>query len=470
MSTTGPVTFPAGFLWGAATAAYQIEGAVSADGRSASIWDTYSHSPGRVRNGDTGDRACDHYNRLDQDLDLIGSLGLGSYRFSIAWPRVQPDGKGPANQAGLDFYKRLVDGLRQRNVEPMATLYHWDLPQVLEDEGGWTNRETAERFGEMAALVGEALGESVGMWVTLNEPWCSAWLGYGLGVQAPGHTDLELALRATHHLLLGHGRAVDALRSTGRAPVGITVNLAAYRPASSDPADQAAAARADGYQNRLFLDPVLRGQYPGDMVEHFERHRPGLGVAQEGDLQAISRPLDFLGVNYYSSNTVSAPERLDQARTAGYIVSRREPDLIAADLQFRGLGNPDVPRTAIDWEIHPDGLTELLVRLRADYGDLPIYITENGAACDDYVDPEGEIEDVERIAYFDLHLRAIHAAIEAGVDVRGYFAWSLMDNFEWSYGYGKRFGLVWVDYPTGERLPKDSFHWYRHVIAANALG
>jgi beta-glucosidase len=465
-----PAAFPPGFVWGVSTASYQIEGSVHADGRGPSIWDTFSHEQGRTHNGDTGDVACDHYRRLDSDLDLLGGLGVGVYRFSIAWPRVQPTGKGPANQPGLDFYRRLVDGLRARDVAPAVTLYHWDLPQPLEDAGGWVVRDTAERFAEYAALVAECLGESVEMWTTLNEPWCSAWQGYGSGNHAPGRRDVGEATAATHHLLLGHGMAVDAVRAVlPAARVGITLNLAPVRAATEHPGDVAAAKRVDGNLNRLFLGPLLDGHYPDDMLEHYSASRPGFSVIVDGDLDVISRPIDFLGVNFYKPDLVAAADRGAEAAAAGYCVLSGDRNVISDDLGVVSLADPDVDKTLMSWAIDPLALTELLVGLRTKCGSLPLYVTENGAAFADYIGPDGAIHDGDRIAYLDGHIRAAHAAITQGVDLRGYFLWSLLDNFEWAHGYHKRFGIVWVDYPTGTRIPKDSFSWFRTVVAANGI-
>jgi beta-glucosidase len=461
--------FPDGFLWGTSTASYQIEGAVDADGRGPSIWDTFSRTPGAVHNGDTGDVACDHYHRLEGDLDLLAELGAPGYRFSVAWPRIQPTGKGPANPVGLDFYRRLVDGLRQRGIVPALTLYHWDLPQPLEDAGGWTVRDTAERFAEYAAIVAEALGDRVGLWITLNEPWCSAWQGYGSGSHAPGRHDIGAAVAANHHLLLGHGLGVDAVRAVvPAAKVGISLNVAPIRAASDHPDDLAAARRVDGNQNRLFTEPLFLGRYPEDMVEHYARHRPGFSVVADGDLEVISRPLDFLGVNFYFPQLVAAADRVREANGAGFALPPAHND-VAEDLGVVGVYRPEADRTAMNWEIDPRGLTELLVGLHRRHGPIPMYITENGGAFADYVGPDGAVHDEDRIAYLDGHLRACHDAIAAGVDLRGYFLWSLLDNFEWAHGYHKRFGLTWVDYPTGTRLPKDSFGWYQDVVAANRV-
>ncbi len=450
--------FPEGFLWGTATASYQIEGAVNEDGRGTSIWDTFSHTPGKVYRGDTGDIACDHYHRLEEDLDLMADLGLKSYRFSVAWPRIQPEGSGPANQKGLDYYRRLVDGLRERSIEPMLTLYHWDLPQALEDRGGWTNRETSERFAEYAGILYGALSEFVRFWITLNEPWVSAWNGYGMGVHAPGREGTDNALAATHHLLLGHGLALEKMRSMGHGDnqLGITLNLAPVRPSTED--DVEAARRVDGNANRLYLDPIFRGSYPEDMLEHYASESD-FSFVRDGDLEKISQPLDFLGVNYYMRHTV--------------VDGRRNSELTTA-MRFSSVGAatvlpPGIETTAMGWPVESDGLTELLVRLHEEYTRGPIYITENGRAVYDYVNPKGEVNDEERVAYLDDHFRAAHAAIEQGVNLRGYMVWSLLDNFEWSEGYSKRFGIVFVDYGTQRRIPKMSAGWYKRIIERNGL-
>ena len=462
-------SFPTGFLWGTKTAAYQIEGSVAVDGRGVSIWDTFSHRPGATRNGDTGDVACDHYRRLDHDLDLLAELGAPAYCFSVAWPRIQPTGRGPANQKGLDFYRRLVDGLVRRSVAPVITLYHWDLPQPLEDEGGWVARDTVGRFSEYAGIVAEALSD-IGTWITINEPWCASWLGYGAGEHAPGIRDMGAAAAASHHLLLAHGEAVRVLRAAiPTAQIGIGLNLQPVRTASDHDEDRAAGRRVDGNMNRLFLEPLLRGSYPADMLDHYADRRPGFEVVADGDLEVISQPIDFLGVNFYSPKTVCAPTRLAEARAAGYWVPASEPGALGSDLRAVEVLRPDVSRTEMGWEIEPAALTELLVRVRDDYGPLPLYVTENGAACDDYVGPDGEVRDADRIKYLDGHLRAVLDAVHAGVDVRGYVVWSLLDNFEWAQGFSKRFGLIWVDYPSGERIPKASFDWYRRTVMANAL-
>jgi beta-glucosidase len=450
--------FPEGFLWGTATAAYQVEGAANEGGRGTSIWDTFSHTPGKVYRGDTGDIACDHYHRLEEDLDLMADLGLKSYRFSVAWPRIQPEGSGPANQKGLDHYRRLVEGLRERSIEPMITLYHWDLPQALEDRGGWTSRETSERFAEYAGIMYEALGDSARFWITLNEPWVSAWNGYGMGVHAPGREGTDNALAATHHLLLGHGLALERMRSSGHSDnqLGITLNLAPVRPSTEDDAE--AARQVDGNANRLYLDPIFRGSYPEDILEHYASESD-FSFVRDGDLEKISQPLDFLGVNYYMRHTV--------------VDGRRNSELTTA-MRFSSVGAatvlpPGVETKAMGWPVESDGLTELLVRLHEEYTRGPIYITENGRAVYDYVNPEGEVNDEERVAYLDDHFRAAHAAIQQGVNLRGYMVWSLLDNFEWALGYSKRFGIVFVDYGTQSRIPKMSASWYKGVIERNGL-
>ncbi len=452
------MNFPEGFLWGVATAAYQIEGAVDEDGRSPSIWDTFSHTPGKVLHGDTGDIACDHYHRLEEDLALLENLGVKGYRFSVAWPRIQPGGSGAANRKGLDFYRRLVEGLRQRNIEPVLTLYHWDLPQTLEDSGGWTVRETSERFADYAGIVYESLSDMVSYWITLNEPWVSAWLGYGMGAHAPGHADTEKALSATHHLLLGHGLALERMRSFGAedSRLGITLNLSPVRPSRDRDADRETARRVDGNANRLYLDPIFRGAYPEDMMEHYSEDSD-FSFVKDGDLELISAPVDFLGVNYYMRHTV----REDDGSGGG---GMRFPSVRARTVIPHAAG-----RTAMGWPVEPDGLTELLVRLKDEYTDLPIYITENGAAFHDYADPEGKVNDEERVAFLDSHFRAAREAIERGVNLKGYFVWSLLDNFEWAEGYSKRFGLVYMDYPTQRRTPKKSYGWYGRVIGCNGF-
>jgi beta-glucosidase len=431
--------FPTGFRFGAATAAYQIEGAAREDGRGESIWDRFCTIPGAVAGGDTGDVACDHYHRWEEDLDLLTALRIESYRFSIAWPRVQPDGRGALNVKGVAFYRRLVESLLERRIEPIATLYHWDLPQARQLAGGWAVRETAERFADYAAAMADALGDVVEGWITHNEPWVVAFLGHATGVKAPGVRDWQTALTVSHNLLVSHGLALEPLQATGR-PVGITLNLTPMRPVSER--DVEAARRLDGYQNRWFLDPVLRGSYPLDMVEHYERL---YGPLAFDALDVISRPIDFLGVNYYNPTAVRRAPRV--APLGAETVTARPPT------------------TAMGWSVDAGGLHEVLTRLRRDYGDLVIYITENGAAFDDEHAVNGTIEDPSRVAYLSDHLSALRRAIGDGVDIRRYYAWSLLDNFEWEHGYEKRFGIVAVDFATQERTVKRSGLWYRDYIA-----
>jgi beta-glucosidase len=452
------------FLWGTATASYQIEGAIAEGGRGRSIWDTFSHTPGKVINGDTGDVACDHYNRLDEDLELLADLGVAAYRFSIAWPRIQPDGTGSPNQDGIDFYSRLVDGLLERNITPVPTIYHWDLPQGLQDKGGWKVRDTSYRFADYAGIVTEALGDRITQWITLNEPWCSAWLGYAIGVHAPGEKNIADAVSATHHLLLGHGLALQKMRTLTDAQIGITLNLSVVRPASQDQADTDVARLVDGNLNRIFLDPIFKKSYPADLVEHYGGT---IGEATKEDLDIIGQKIDFLGVNFYFPSTVVARQNIDKARSNGlYVDTSNEPNLVDADFGSAGVHRMGVKRTAMDWEIEAGALTELLVRVHDDYSNLPIMITENGCAAHDYVNPSGEVIDDDRVEYLESHIQALSNAIAKGVDVSGYFVWSLLDNFEWAYGYSRRFGIVWIDYETQRRIPKRSFHRYKEIIAA----
>ncbi len=438
--------FPEGFVWGAATASYQIEGAAREDGRGESIWDRFSHTPGKVLNGDTGDVACDHYHRWREDIALMRELGLAAYRFSVAWPRILPDGRGSINDAGLDFYDRLVDGLLEAGIAPWVTLYHWDLPQALEDAGGWPNRETADAFVTFVDVVSRRLGDRVNRWITLNEPWVSSFLGYQTGVHAPGRTDLRDALAASHTLLLAHGGAVPAIRANNEdASVGITLNLSPSYPASPDPADAAAARRYDGYLNRWFLDPIFGRGYPADMLDLYGSRAPRL---EAGDLDTIAVPIDFLGVNYYFP---------------AY--------LAAADDGPLGLvqAPPEGERTAMGWPVEADGLEDLLVRLHQEYPTLPLFITENGAAYEDPAPTGGRVPDPARTRYLADHLAAARRAVAADVPLRGYFVWSLLDNFEWAFGYDRRFGITHVDFTTQQRTIKDSGRWYAQTIRENRL-
>ncbi|HEX4659465.1 MAG TPA: GH1 family beta-glucosidase [Streptosporangiaceae bacterium] len=437
--------FPSDFSWGVATSAYQIEGAVTEDGRGESIWDVFCRKPGAIRDGETGDVAADHYHRWRADVGLMAELGLTAYRFSIAWPRVQPLGKGPASEPGLDFYDRLTDALLARGIAPVPTLYHWDLPQPLEDEGGWLARDTAHRFAEYATLAAERLADRIPLWITLNEAFVVTAFGYALGVHAPGQALMLGALPTAHHQLLGHGLATSALRSAGARQVAITNNHSPSWPASDSAADIAAANAYDNLHNWMFADPLLLGRYPD--LSAFGVGPGGLDCVRDGDLAVISAPLDAIGVNYYS------PSRLS-ARSDSPLPFRMEPI-------------PGYPVTAFGWPVVPAGLTEILTTMKDRYGDRlpPVHITENGCSVRDEV-AGGTVDDQPRIGYLDSHIRAVRAAMTAGVDVRGYFVWSLMDNFEWAEGYHQRFGLVHVDFETQRRTPKASFAWYRDLIAA----
>lgn len=457
------LVFPTNFVWGAATSAYQIEGAVAEDGRGLSIWDTFVKQPGRVVNGEHADVAIDHYHRYRDDVRLMAELGLTAYRFSVSWPRIQPDGSGTVNPGGIDFYSRLVDELLSQGVDPWVTLYHWDLPQPLEDAGGWPARDTSKRFADYAAAVHDALGDRVRNWSTVNEPWCSAFLGYASGEHAPGRREPEKAVYAAHHLLLAHGLAAQAIRAQRPENlIGGCVNLYAITPQTTSEADQDAARRIDGLQNRFFLDALLKGEYPADVLE--DLGRPA-GLVHDGDMEIISAPLDKLLINYYSRFTVSGTPG-GAASAAAAPTDTGSPWVGSEHVSFVGGGRPV---TAMGWEIDDSGLLEILHRLAADYPRVPLIISENGAAFDDVVGPDGVVHDRDRVDYFDAHLRICHTAIEAGIPLEGYFAWSLMDNFEWAWGYDKRFGLVRVDYETQVRVPKESALWYARTIRRRGL-
>jgi beta-glucosidase len=449
---------PPSFKWGVATSSYQIEGAIAEDGRTPSIWDTFCRVPGAVHEADNGDVACDHYHRMPQDVALIKSLGVDTYRFSVAWPRVQPGGRGPVNPAGLAFYDRLVDELLATGLDPWVTLYHWDLPQELEDAGGWPNRDTAYRFADYAMLVFDQLQDRVGTFTTLNEPWCSAWLGYNVGVHAPGRQDFDASLAAVHHLLLGHGLATQRMRAAETSPhtYGITLNMGTADPATDSPADRDAARRADGMGTRIYLDPLRYGRYPADIVADLAVRGSAFPV-RDGDLPIIATPFEVLGVNYYFGQDFAGTDADGNTHDA-----LGEP-VVRAVL-------PGTARTAMDWPITPERFTQLLVRLHRDYPGLPLVVTENGAAFDDEADGSGWVQDDDRTAYLATHIAAVADAVAQGADVRGYFAWSLMDNFEWAYGYAKRFGIVHVDYATQERTPKQSALWFRDTISRHRAG
>jgi beta-glucosidase len=443
-------TFPDGFLWGAATSAYQIEGAWDEDGKGASIWDTFSHTPGRIADGSTGDVACDHYHRFREDVAMLGELGCTAYRFSVSWPRVLPDGAGAVNERGLDFYDALVDALREAGIVPMLTLYHWDLPQVLQDRGGWGSRETVDGFVRYAEVVAGRLGDRVPLWVTHNEPSVVAVDGHVLGEHAPGLRNEALGVRVAHHLLVSHGLAVPAIRASApEADVGIVINIWPTAPASEDPRDAVAAERRYAAEARWYLDPLYGRGYPQEIVEISQRLGWAPPVA-DGDLEAIATPTDFLGLNYYSRNLV-----------------RHDPD----DEPFHASSvDEDGEYTATDWLVHPDGLRQLLTRVHREHAPPAIYVTENGAAFDDVVSEDGVVHDERRTAYLREHLLASHRAIEEGVPLRGYFAWSLLDNFEWAEGYTKRFGVVRVDLDTQRRTVKDSGRFLQETIAKNGVG
>ncbi|QNE18042.1 beta-glucosidase [Kribbella qitaiheensis] len=434
------------FVWGTATSAYQIEGAIDADGRLPSIWDTFCRVPGAIDNGDDGDVACDSYHRWPEDLDLLKRLGVDAYRFSIAWPRVIPTGSGAVNAAGLDYYDRVVDELLAEGIKPFVTLYHWDLPQALQDLGGWENRDTAYRFAEYAAVVGAKLGDRVRDWVTLNEPLCSAWIGHWEGRMAPGITDPAIAVRASYNLLLAHGLGVAALRESAPEPasIGLVVNLSGTEPASDSAADIRAAQIADGHINRWWLDPVFGRGFPADMVETYGVELP----EQPGDAEIIAAPTDFVGLNYYFRQIIQADQSVPL-------------------LGFSQVPGPNAERTMLDWEVHPAGLEELILRLAKEYGAEKIYITENGSAWVDQPDAEFTVDDQQRTAYLEGHLAACVRAVQQGAPLAGYFAWSLMDNFEWAYGYAPRFGLSYVDYPTGTRVMKTSGKTYTSLIKSH---
>ncbi|MCJ7512534.1 MAG: GH1 family beta-glucosidase [Anaerolineales bacterium] len=445
----GAGAFPRDFIWGAATASYQIEGGWNEDGKGESIWDRFSHAPGNVVNGDTGDVACDHYHRWREDVALMKALGLKAYRFSISWPRILPDGRGAVNQGGLGFYSKLVDALLDAGIAPYVTLYHWDLPQPLQDQGGWPARTVVDAFAEFADIMGRSLGDRVEHWITVNEPWVSAFVGYRDGRHAPGHTDRKEALAAAHHLLLAHGRAVPVIRANcPGASVGIALNLTPQEPASPSAADRRESTWVDGSINRWFLDPLVGRDYPRDMVASFG---DALDFVQDGDMRTIAEPIDLLGANYYTRNIV------------------RSRDLSEAE-NLRRTVVPGDELTEMGWEVYPQGLYDTLGRLHFGYGFPSIYVTENGAAFPDALAQDGRVNDPARLSYIKHHLLMVQRAIASGVPVKGYFVWSLLDNFEWSFGYSKRFGIVYVDYRTQQRIPKASAAWYRQVILENGAG
>lgn len=439
---TTPLSFPNDFLWGVSTAAYQIEGAWNEDGKGPSIWDTFTRIPGRVRNGDTGDVACDHYHRWRDDLKLLGELGVGAYRFSISWPRVMPEGRGSVNLPGLDFYDRLVDALLAQNIQPYITLYHWDLPQALQDLGGWPQRETALAFAQYADVVARRLGDRVRGWITVNEPSVAVFMGHYTGEHAPGIEDPFAALQASHHLLLGHGLAVQALRAATKVPtkIGLALALQPVHPASTSDDDRMAAERFDALSNRWYLDPVMRGRYPIELLDFLGPMAP---AESSDDLRTISVPTDFLGINYYSRALI----RFDPTNPLEFAESR-----------------PSEGEFSPMWEIYPAGFEELLLRVTRDYRPSSILITENGVPTHDTIDAAGQVHDAARISYLERHLARLQSAMNQGAPVHGYFVWSLLDNFEWALGYDMRFGLIHVDFASQRRTPKASAHWYRDLV------
>lgn len=454
------LVFPKDFIWAAATASYQVEGAWSEDGKGESVWDRFSHTPGKIKNGDTGDVAVDHYHRFRDDVALMADLGLDAYRFSISWPRILPNGRGQINQSGLDFYSRLVDALLDKNIEPFITLFHWDLPQVLQDEGGWPKRSTAEAFVEYTDVVTRHLGDRVSQWITHNEPAVVANLGYLMGIHAPGINGDSLAtMRSAHHLLLSHGWAVPVIRANCKnAQVGIVLNMGYTPTASASLADRHEQLQSDGLWVRMYLDPLYGRQYPADVMASL-KEQGAFDIAnndliQPGDMESIETPMDFLGVNYYSRRIV---------RSSAIPESENLPITL-----------PSLPKTALNWmetgwENYAPGLLQVLGRISFEYQASKIYITENGASYSTSPDANGKIADVERKHYLQEHLRAAYQAIQLGIPLAGYFVWSLFDNFEWSEGYSQRFGIVWVNYQTQQRILKDSAIWYRDVIKSNAL-
>lgn len=447
--TMPKIGFPRDFIWGAATAAYQIEGAYNQDGKGESIWDRFCHTPGNVENGDTGDIACDHYNRLEEDIRLMKELGIKSYRYSISWPRILPEGKGKLNQRGMDFYKRLTNLLLENEIEPLITLYHWDLPQKLQDIGGWANRDVTDYFTNYAEVVFNNLGDIVPYWVTINEPWVVAFLGNMFGSHAPGIKDLKTALDVSHNLMLSHGKAVKLYREMNqKGKISIALNFSTKYPASQKEEDIKAARLSDGGLNRWFLDPIFKGYYPEDVLELYSKRGVTHTFPME-DLKVISQPMDFLAFNYYSSEFV-----------------KHDPDI-----GFSGINNEldSFEKTEMGWIVYPQGLYDLITRLGRDYGKIDLIISENGAAFKDFINSDGTIDDHRRTNYIKEHLTQVHRAIESGINLKGYYLWSLMDNFEWAFGYSKRFGLIHVDYETLKRTIKNSGHWYKEVIRNNGF-
>lgn len=442
------IQFPEGFRWGAATASYQIEGAYNEDGRGMSIWDTFCRTPGKVRNGDNGDVACDSYHRYEEDIELIKGLGVSVYRFSTAWPRIIPDGDGEINPKGLAFYHKFIDKLLEAGIEPYVTLYHWDLPQALQDKGGWANRATIDAFVRYCEVMFKEFQGKVKNWITLNEPWCSSFLSNYIGEHAPGFKSLQLGVDTAHHQMVAHGKAVKRFRELGiEGQIGYAPNVAWRVPYSNSPEDERAARLTMAFQNEWFMDPVFKGEYPADLVEIFEKNGAVLHI-EPGDMELIAQPIDFMGINFYSGNVVRHKEGAGEF-----------------NVEYVDLGHD---RTEMGWPIMPDGLSGILLKIKNDYGDIPLFITENGA-CYGEEPVEGRVRDERRILYLRRHITEINRAIASGVNLQGYFVWSLLDNFEWAFGYEKRFGLIHVNYNTLVRTPKDSYYWYRNVARNNWL-
>jgi len=442
--------FPKDFIWGAATASYQIEGAYQEDGKGESIWDRFSHTPGKVENGDTGDIACDHYHKYREDIALMKEIGLDSYRLSISWTRILPEGKGELNQAGLDFYRKLINELIDAGIEPAITLYHWDLPQALQEEGGWANRDTIKYFVEYAEILFKEFGDIVPRWITHNEPWVVAFMGNSTGEHAPGFKDHKLALQVAHNLLVSHGLAVKKFRELGlSAEIGITLNMNSVYPLTDSKKDQQAAEIMEDYINDWFLDPLYKGRYPEKLAKMYKEKYGEIEI-EDGDMDIIQEKTDFLGINYYTRALL-----------------KHNPD--SDFFQIDHVRPEDSEYTAMDWEVYPKGLYDLLIKLNREYTDQDLYITENGAAFDDKIGEDGRVDDKKRIDFLKNHFISAHKAIEDGVPLKGYYVWSLMDNFEWAFGYNKRFGIIHVNYDTCERTLKESAHWYKEVIANNSV-
>ncbi len=442
--------FPKGFLWGSATASYQVEGAWDEDGKGESIWDRFSHTPGKMDTSDTGDVTCDHYHRYKDDIKLMKKIGLKAYRFSISWPRIFPNGTGKINKKGVDFYKNLIKELRKEGIEPVVTLYHWDLPQKIQDMGGWANRKTIDLFVKYAEVLFNEFGNSISFWITHNEPRVVAYQGHAFGRIAPGIKDKKMALQVAHHLLLSHGKTVRAFRNKGlRGKIGITLNLKPVYPKTNSPKDRKAAEVYDAYKNKWFSDPLFKGVYPEVDSSYFKKEY-GYPEIRKGDMEIISTPIDFLGINCYSRSLVKYEKR-------------------NGDFNVKEICPKNSRYTTMNWEIYPKGIYDLLIGIKKDYGDIPLLITENGASFSDKLLEDGRVHDKNRINYYKKYIKEIWKAIDKGVNLKGYFAWSFMDNLEWAFGFTKRFGLIYVDYKSLNRYLKDSAHYYSDIIKNNGI-